>query len=109
MELAPSGDDDEITVQVLKCESCDLLAMGVYRESRHGRLDSESWHHQGFVLEDESLEKLMEAMLACTAPDDRRCGCTSHTTLAKKNWVAPERSGFEVKKRFEMVWKREAI
>ena len=63
LELPPSGDDDEITLQTLKCAACDFRGVAVYRESRHGSLDSESWQHDGYPIGDAELEGLYEALL----------------------------------------------
>lgn len=107
LELPPSGDDDEITVQIAKCAACGLLGLAVYRESRHGSLDSESWHHNGYVLSGKAMENLMEALLACPAPRDRRCSCATHISLGKKDWAAVASNGIEVKRRFPMRWIRD--
>lgn len=36
------------TLQVLECAGCGFHALAVYRESRHGALDSEAWRHEGY-------------------------------------------------------------
>lgn len=102
LELPPSADDDEIAVQVLKCGDCGFRGLAVYRESRHGSLDSESWQHDGYVLSDEAMERLMEAMLKCPTPADRRCACDTHASLGKYDWSAVAQSGIEVIRQFEM-------
>jgi hypothetical protein len=53
LELPPQGDDDEVTVQTLKCAGCGFYGVAVYRESRHGTLGSESWSYDGYPIEDE--------------------------------------------------------
>ena len=42
LELPPSGFDDEITVQTVKCEACGFRGIAVYRDPRRGSFDSDS-------------------------------------------------------------------
>src|ERR1051326_571204 len=84
LELPPGSEDDEITLQTLKCAACDFYGVAVYRESRQGSLDCESWRHDGYPIEDEALERIYEALLLCPKPRDRRCPCPTHTSFAKK-------------------------
>ena|SRR5579859_1253236 len=102
LELPPQGDDDEITLQTLKCLGCDFHGVAVYRESRHGSLGSESWSHDGYPVEDEVLERLYEALLRCPKPLDRRCPCPTHAAFAQQNWVNPAHLGIDATHRFEM-------
>lgn len=102
LELPSQGDDDEITLQTLKCSGCRLHGLAVYRESRHGNLGSESWRHDGYPIDDEALERLYEALLLCPKPRDRRCSCPTHTTFAQQNWVNPSHPGVDTAQRFEM-------
>jgi|SRR5579864_5517577 len=102
LELTPQGDDDEVTMQTLKCAGCDFHGVGVYRESRHGSLSSESWSHQGYPVNDEALERIYEALLLCPRPRDRRCSCPTHAAFAHQNWVNPPHLGIDTAQRFEM-------
>ena len=102
LELPPSGDDDEITLQTLKCAACDFRGVAVYRESRHGSLDSESWQHDGYPIDDAALEDLDEALLLCPAPRDRRCRCATHVLFAQRSWANPAHLGVDAAERFEM-------
>ena len=102
MELPPQGDDDEVTVQTLKCAGCGFHGVAIYRESRHGSLGSESWRHDGYPVEDEALERLYEALLLCPKPRDRRCSCPTHTAFAQQNWANPAHLGIDTTHRFEM-------
>ncbi len=102
LELPPSGDDDEITLQTLKCATCDFRGVAVYRESRHGSLDSESWQHDGYPIGDVELEGLYEALLTCPAPRNKRCQCSTHISFAQQNWVSPVQLGVDGTQRFEM-------
>jgi hypothetical protein len=102
LELPPQGDDDEITLQTLKCAGCGFHGVAVYRESRHGSLDSESWRHDGYPIEDEALERLYQALLLCPKPRDKRCPCPTHVAFAQRNWVNPAHLGTDTARRFEM-------
>lgn len=102
LELPPQGDDDEITLQTLKCAGCGFHGVAVYRESRHGSLDSESWSHNGYPIEDKALERLNEALLLCPNHRDKRCPCPTHVAFAQKNWVNPVHLGIDTERRFEM-------
>jgi hypothetical protein len=102
LELPPQGDDHEITLQTLKCVGCGFHGVAVYRESRHGSLDSESWSHDGYPIEDEAMEHLYKALLICPNPRDRRCPCSTHVSFAQQNWVNPAHLGSDTARRFEM-------
>jgi hypothetical protein len=102
LELPPGSEDDEITLQTLKCAACDFYGVAVYRESRQGSLDCESWRHDGYPIEDEALERIYEALLLCPKPRDRRCPCPTHTSFAQQNWVNPVHFGIDTAQRFEM-------
>jgi len=102
LELPPTADDDEIALQLLSCGECNFQGLAVYRESRHGSLDSESWQHKGYVLGEKSLSRLMQAMLECPLPVDRDCQCAAHVALGKYDWSAVAQNGIEVVRQFEM-------
>ncbi len=101
IELPPSGDDDEITLQIIQCTACGFQGMAIYRESRHGAMDSESWSHTGYELLPPDLERLRSAILSCTAPDDSRCECEAHKSVAGIDWTVPARA-FSVRRQFNM-------
>jgi hypothetical protein len=102
LELPPQGDDDEITLQTLKCAGCGFNGVAVYRESRHGSLDSESWNHNGYPIDDSYLERLYEALLLCPKPSNKHCPCPTHVAFAQQNWVAPAHLRIDMERRFEM-------
>lgn len=89
LELPPQGDDDEITLQTLKCTACDFHGVAVYRESRQGSLGSESWSHAGYPIEDGPLERLYKALLICPKHRDRRCPCPTHAAFAQQKLGEP--------------------
>jgi hypothetical protein len=102
LELPPSDVDDEVALQTLKCPACEFHAIAVYRESRRGRIESESWYHHGYPITDECLERLYEAFLLCPSPGNRSCQCPSHRQLAQQNWLSPNLPGIDCQRRFEM-------
>ena len=102
LELPGDGHDDEIQLQLLKCR-CGCEALGVYRESRHGKLEeNEAWHHDGYQVSATGLNSLRDAIAACPAQSDRRCGCETHAVLAKCDWAAMNGCGLAVERRFEL-------
>jgi hypothetical protein len=105
-ELPPSADDDEVTLQTLKCPDCAFRGAAVYRESRHGRLDSESWDHEGYSMSPEAFERLDQALTLCPSPSNRRCRCATHLVFADQNWNNPAQLGIDPSRRFSMRWTR---
>lgn len=61
-EVGPDGDDDEVTVQLVKCGDCNFSGIAVYRENRRGRLDSEHWRHDGYRLAPNDMTQLQAAL-----------------------------------------------
>ena len=108
LELPSQGDDDEIALQTLKCAGCGFQSVAAYRESRHGSLHSESWSHDGYLIEDEPLERLYDALLVCPAPRDKHCPCPTHASFARQNWVNPAHLGIDTERRFSLRLVREA-
>jgi len=102
LELPPNNLDDEAALQTVKCRGCDFLAIAVYRESRRGRLDSESWSHSGYEVSAETLEPLLETLLQCPSPRDRRCQCPTHIRFGTQAWINPAQHGMDVRKSFTM-------
>lgn len=51
VELGPGPDDDERTIQTIRCSGCQLTGAAEYRESRRGSLDSDCYTHDGCVLD----------------------------------------------------------
>jgi len=60
LEIPPDRDWDEITVQIVHCTNCGLEALGVYQESRRGRLDSETWNHAAYRLNPTDMQRIAE-------------------------------------------------
>lgn len=81
VELPPDSTDDEVDLQIVECSRCGFQGAAVYHESRHGSLESDSWHHDGYRLGKESLEALIKAMKQCPSPSNRRCRCSFHQSM----------------------------
>ena len=93
IELPPDSRSDEITVQTLKCSKCGFAGLGVYEESRRGRLDSESIDHRGYYMDDSSLASIERMIRQCPEPNQSGCQCRIHRFLScvnefgKWNWL----------------------
>jgi len=106
MELPPGADADETSVQLVHCPGCGLSGLAVYREDRRGALDRESWSHDGYQIDDTSLQWLKKSIRVCPSPSQRSCPCEGHSTLEKYDWAAVASSGISVVRRFDMRWVR---
>ncbi|MAT42599.1 MAG: hypothetical protein CL609_09675 [Anaerolineaceae bacterium] len=103
IELPPDGINDEITLQTVECEHCDFYALAVYRESRRGALDSESWVHEGLRVSEGDFQTIRELIQSCPSPSDKRCQCESHQVLGHQTdyrWDGLDHSGVEIKDMF---------
>lgn len=91
LELPPDSRSDEITLQVIRCSSCGFGGIAVYQESRRGGLDGESVDHSGYRVRPADLRALERQIRACPRPGDRRCSCSTHRTVGRRNeygrWV----------------------
>lgn len=85
IELPPDGRSDEITIQVLTCEKCELQVVGVYEESRRGALDSEAWEHTLWRVSALGYWQLKQAVSDCPAPGNWRCACAGHVWLGAQD------------------------
>ena len=77
IELASDGDD-ELSLQTAACRACRAEYLAVYRESRRGALDRESWHHDAWAVASSVVRDAELAIAACPAPRDARCTCEAH-------------------------------
>jgi hypothetical protein len=78
LELPVDSRSDEISIQILDCPNCGFKGLGVYEESGRGSIDSDSFHHRGYVVDSSVLESLREKMLRCCQPGIPRCDCSAH-------------------------------
>jgi hypothetical protein len=102
--MPPGADDDETSVQLVYCSGCEFSGIAVYREDRRGALDRESWSHDGYQIDDSSLQSLKKTITACPSPSQRSCSCESHAALRRHDWAAVAASGIGVVRRFAMRW-----
>src|SRR5215470_18116869 len=101
LELPPVYDD-EIQLQMVKCEGCGFRGIAVYRESRRGSLESNSFWHLGYEVSDEDMEFMLNGIQRCPAPTNRKCQCETHLAWGKQDWGAPRGRGLTVKREFRM-------
>jgi hypothetical protein len=85
LELLSDSRSDEIALQIVECSHCGFAGIAVYEESRRGALDSESFDHTGYRVSADDLKILEETIKQCPEPANRRCECSTHRTLGRKN------------------------
>ena len=104
IELPPDNWNDEIVLACLFCADCPFQAVAVYRESRHGRLDSESFSQTGYRAPEDVCEQLKTAIANCPEPRNRGCRCPSHRMLGAQDlqgdWDWLSRSGIDTSPTF---------
>jgi hypothetical protein len=91
IELPPDRWSDEISLQCIFCTSCPFQGIAVYRESRRGAPDSESWKHTGYRVAESVCASLQHSIELCPNPLNRSCHCPSHVSLGTQDsqgeWV----------------------
>ena len=100
LALPPDGDNDEVTLQTIRCAQCGLQALAVYAESRHGSLDSESWRHTCYRVSEEDFQAVSLAIQRCPRSNDRQCHCATHQLLGQMTghpWDGLRRGGVKIK------------
>jgi hypothetical protein len=105
LELPCDADWDEITLQVVVCARCGLRALAVYREARHGALDSEDVEHAGWRVSAADFEDAAAALALCPRPADSDCTCAAHRRFGAQragHWQGLPQSGVTVEAEFEM-------
>jgi hypothetical protein len=105
IELPPDARSDEISLQIVKCNSCKFEAVAIYEESHRGALDSDVFDHYGYALDQKEIKGLKTLIRQCPEPKNLRCSCDTHTTLKRNDsfgrWVKP---GFSKEQRtFRMI------
>jgi hypothetical protein len=85
IELPPDSRSDEITVQILKCSKCRFTGLGVYEETRRGGLDSESFYHRGYFIDDSALASIEKMIRQCPKTKKSGCRCRIHRSLGRVN------------------------
>jgi hypothetical protein len=73
LSLELGGDDtwDEVALQILRCP-CGFGALGTYRESRRGSLDSETVEHEGHAANEDQIREAETAVRALDRPAARQ-------------------------------------
>ncbi len=110
LELPPDGDNDEITLQTVACAHCGFQALALYRESRRGALDSESWVHEGLRVSPEDFQAISDMIEGCPQPAERRCHCLTHQRLGRMSgyrWDGLRLIGVEILGYFAMIHERQ--
>ena len=85
IELPPDSRSDEVSVQILRCSKCGFAGLGIYEETRRGRLDSESVHHHGYYMDDSTLASIENMIRQCPKPKKSGCRCRIHSSLRRVN------------------------
>ena len=105
LEFPGDASSDEIALQQITCARCGLRGAAVYRESRRGRLDTESWDHSGYSLDDDDYRRLDERMRTCPNPTARDCVCEAHLFLNRRDshGIWHGLAGFHLPTPFNMI------
>lgn len=86
LQLPPNNRSDDIFIQAMKCHTCGLLALGIYEESRRGKLRAESWDHQGFYVNEEAYHQIIRLIKQCPEPFTPGCQCKAHSAFSETEW-----------------------
>lgn len=96
LEIPSDAHNDEITLQVIRCGACGFAGLANYEESRRGRFDSESWHHWGYFVTAEEVQRIERAIANCPSPGNAQCKCATHKKLSKQDadgdWKFPAKT-----------------
>jgi hypothetical protein len=97
MTLPPDSRSDDIMLQIVRCDRCRFRGAAVYEESRRGA--SESWDHRGYIISEKTLEWLSSLISSCPNQKNKKCHCSAHRKLGKKDqngrWIKPEEFSWE--------------
>lgn len=83
MRFEADAWSDDICLQLASCQACGQKTVLLYEESRRGSLDSDSWSHLGYLLEESTARELHHWFSLCPAKDDTSCGCCAHRHLSR--------------------------
>ncbi len=105
LELPPDARSDEITLQVVRCQSCDFAGIAVYEESRRGGLDDDHYSHIGYRVPQNQVATIEEALARCPKPGKPRCRCAAHRTYGRRDangrWIGLD--GVDLRWPFAMI------
>ena len=99
LDLPPDGRNDEIILQVVQCGACKFHGLAVYGESRRGALDSDSWEHEGYRVDEQNFQVVVNAIRQCPKPGDRRCQCSTHQSYGQpteNRWDGLTKNGIKI-------------
>jgi ferredoxin len=110
LQLPPDHRSDDIVLQVLECSHCEFQSLAVYEESRRGSLETESWEHTGYIVKEEAVKIISEAIRACPNPFNKRCDCDTHLRFTNRErrraWLGIHAiEGLEIQETFRMYLK----
>jgi hypothetical protein len=72
---------NEVTLQVVECNSCQFGALAVYEEKRHSPMDTRDWKHVGYLVQENELQAVKQAILECPERLNPDCRCPVHARL----------------------------
>jgi hypothetical protein len=84
IELPPDIRSDEIALQIIGCSRCEFEGIAVYEESRRGSLEHDSFTHNGYRVNSQSLRILKEKIELCPEPARADCQCETHQELGRQ-------------------------
>jgi hypothetical protein len=105
LELPPDGYNDKIRLQLVGCTTCGLEALAVYKETRRGSLDAESWQHEGLRVSETDFQTVAAAIQRCPRPLDKQCSCLTHQTLGQTSgysWDGLRKTGVKIRAVFDV-------
>lgn len=85
IELPPDSRSDEITLQIVECNTCGFNGLAVYEEPRHGMPEADDWEHIGYWVSRDAVESVKTAISSCPNPNNARCTCAVHTSLSQRD------------------------
>lgn len=85
IELPSDIRSDEIALQIVACSRCSFTGIAIYEESRRGAMDSESFTHTGYRVDEKIVQELTNTLEQCPRPSNPQCNCTAHQKLGKKD------------------------
>ena len=85
LELPPDARSDEITLQVVRCQSCGFAGIAVYEESRRGGFGDDHYSHIGYRIEPAQVDAIEAALARCPDPGRPRCRCAVHRTFGRRD------------------------
>jgi len=85
LEIYRDARSDEITLQLVRCTACGATGVLVYEESRRGALDSESWSHTGYWVDEREWKIAKREISRCLTPRNSRCTCPAHQKYGSRD------------------------